>query len=183
MKNKLFSRVAVVVVAQVLSSCAIIDEFAGRGRPLEPEVKHEAHRELAVKDDSATKPVRAFCFKLNAPSYARTLLADKSWQLRHIHTTAYCHEERDHLAYGRLAAGGCRLKFGSVCSAAADWSRFPIGTRFRIKNQPDVLYEVDDYGSALVGSATIDLYRPTLGSMNAWGVRDVDIEIVKWGSY
>jgi hypothetical protein len=70
-----------------------------------------------------------------------------------------------------------------VCSAAADWSRYPLGTRFRIKSQPDVVYEVDDYGSALVGSGTIDLYRPTMGSMNAWGVRNVDIEVLHWGSY
>ena len=44
-------------------------------------------------------------------------------------------------------------------------------------------YVVEDYGSALVGKRTIDLYKPSRNAMNAWGVRDVKIDIVKWGSY
>ena len=43
--------------------------------------------------------------------------------------------------------------------------------------------EIDDYGSALVGTGTIDLFKPTLGLMNEWGVRHVDIQILKWGSW
>jgi len=100
-----------------------------------------------------------------------------------VRTTAYCHDESDHIVYGRKNALGTDLKFGSVRSAAADWSRYPVGTRFRIAGQPDVVYEVDDYGSALVGTGTIDLYKPTQGMMNQWGVRHVDIEVLQWGSY
>ena len=71
---------------------------------------------------------------------------------------------------------------GKVNSAAADWSVFPVGTKFRITGD-DTIYEVDDYGSALVGTRTIDLYKPTLSSMRAWGVRHVDIEIVRFGCF
>jgi 3D (Asp-Asp-Asp) domain-containing protein len=84
--------------------------------------------------------------------------------------------------YGRKNAKGTILKYGRLRSAAADWSVYPVGTLFRIKGQP-YIYEVDDYGSALVGTRTIDLYKPTLSSMRDWGVRHVDIEILRFGSY
>jgi 3D (Asp-Asp-Asp) domain-containing protein len=100
-----------------------------------------------------------------------------------VRTTAYTHNEKDHLQYGRKNAIGTRLRYGNVRSAAADWSRYPLGTQFRIAGQPGILYEVDDYGSALVGTGTIDLYKPTFSAMNRWGVRHVDIEVVKWGSF
>ena len=44
-----------------------------------------------------------------------------------------------------------------------------MGTQFRIKDQPGILYEVDDYGGALVGTGTIDLYKPTFSAMNRLG--------------
>jgi len=100
-----------------------------------------------------------------------------------VRTTAYCQDEADHLPYGSLSAVGTPLKYGETRSAAADWSRYPVGTRFRIAGQPGIIYQVDDYGSALVGSSTIDLYRPTMEEMNDWGVRNVDIEVIEWGSY
>lgn len=101
---------------------------------------------------------------------------------RTVRTTAYCHLENEPGAYGRKNAIGTNLRHGKIRSAAADWSRYPLGTQFRIKGQT-CIYEVDDFGSALVGTDTLDLYCPTLGSMNSWGVRHVDIEIVKWGCY
>lgn len=66
-------------------------------------------------------------------------------------------------------------------SAASDWSRFPLGTRFRIVDTKEV-YVIDDYGTALVGTNTIDLYKPTRLQMKRWGVRNVDIDILEWGS-
>lgn len=99
-----------------------------------------------------------------------------------IRTTAYTHSERDHLIYGRKTATGTTLKYGKMRSAAADWSKFPVGTEFRIKGDPN-LYQVDDYGGALVGRNTIDIYKPSLSSMNRWGVRHVEIQIVKWGCF
>ena len=98
-----------------------------------------------------------------------------------VRTTAYTHSERDHRRYGRKNAVGTTLKYGSTRSAAADWSIFPMGTKFRIEGDPS-LYVIDDYGSALVGKHTIDLYKPSRGSMNAWGVRHVEIQVIEWGS-
>ena len=102
----------------------------------------------------------------------------------HIHdvrTTAYTHTESDHIAYGVKAAGGANLKYGKVRSAAADWSVYPVGTVFQIEGD-QTLYEVDDYGSALVGTETIDLYKPSKASMDQWGARNVNINVIKWGS-
>ena len=99
-----------------------------------------------------------------------------------VRTTAYSHLESDSLQYGTKNAAGTNLKYGRVRSAAADWSVYPVGTVFRIDGEP-YLYEVDDYGSALVGTKTIDLYKPSMSAMRDWGVRNVDIEILRWGCY
>ena len=101
---------------------------------------------------------------------------------RVVRTTAYTHTEADHLIYGRKNAAGTTLRYSDkVRSAAADWSVYPVGTTFRIKGLPH-LYVVDDYGSALVGTGTVDLYKPSHAVMNAWGRRNVELTIVRWGS-
>ncbi len=101
---------------------------------------------------------------------------------RVVRTTAYTHTECDHLIYGKKNAAGTMLRYGGqVRSAAADWSVYPVGTTFRIKGLP-YLYVVDDYGSALVGTGTVDLYKPCKAVMNAWGRRNVELTIVRWGS-
>jgi 3D (Asp-Asp-Asp) domain-containing protein len=99
-----------------------------------------------------------------------------------VKTTAYSHVESDSLKYGRKTAAGSDLKFGMVRSAAADWSVFPLGTVFKIEGMPYV-YQVDDYGSALVGTKTIDLYKPNMAGIRDWGARNVKIKVLKWGSY
>ncbi|HSH37177.1 MAG TPA: 3D domain-containing protein [Chthoniobacterales bacterium] len=94
-----------------------------------------------------------------------------------VRTTAYTHGEGSgpRNAVGRpLAGGGCK-------SAAADWSRFPVGTRFRVVSTGQE-YVVDDYGTALIGTNTIDLYKDSSAEMHRWGVRHVDIEILQLGS-
>lgn len=102
---------------------------------------------------------------------------------RLVSTTAYSHHEADHQPYGARSAMGTRLQFdGEYRSAAADWSVYPAGTIFRITGHPWT-YVVDDYGSALVGTSTIDLYHPDLDSMRKWGRRNVEITILRWGSY
>src|SRR5207248_11620964 len=90
-------------------------------------------------------------------------------------------------AYTRIEKGGHRNALGKylsgrhVMSAASDWSRFPLGTRFRIVDTKEE-YIIDDYGTALIGTSTIDLYKPTKLEMKRWGVRNVDIDILRWGS-
>jgi hypothetical protein len=72
------------------------------------------------------------------------------------------------------------LQSGRITSAAADWSRWPVGTLFRIR-ETGQLYMVDDYGRALAGTNTIDLYKTSRSAMNRWGVRHVTIENLRWG--
>ncbi len=67
-----------------------------------------------------------------------------------------------------------------IGSAAADWSRWPAGTVFRLLSTGQV-YRVDDYGWALAGRNTIDLYMATRSEMNNWGARDEGIQILQWG--
>lgn len=68
-----------------------------------------------------------------------------------------------------------------IGSAAADWSRWPAGTVFRLLSTGQV-YKIDDYGWALAGRNTIDLYMPNRRAMNAWGAREEGIQILRWGS-
>lgn len=104
-------------------------------------------------------------------------------RVRHVRTTAYHPREADHLKYGCLNATGTPLKYTKrVRSAAADWSVYPVGTIFKIKGMRQ-LFVVDDYGSALTGTGTIDIFTPTDRHMKAWGRRNVEIAVVKWGSY
>jgi 3D (Asp-Asp-Asp) domain-containing protein len=97
-----------------------------------------------------------------------------------VRTTAYTHTEADHTQYSNRNALGGRLRCGPIHSAAADWSRWPAGSIFRIRETGEI-FEVDDYGWALSGTNTIDLYKPSRASMNAWGVRRVTIENLRWG--
>jgi len=97
--------------------------------------------------------------------------------MQNVRTTAYTHSERG----GCHNALDCRLSSRHVMSAASDWSRFPLGTRFRLAGTNDE-YIIDDYGIALVGTDTIDLYKASRLDMQRWGVRHVDIDILQWGS-
>jgi 3D (Asp-Asp-Asp) domain-containing protein len=94
-----------------------------------------------------------------------------------VRTTAYSKGESG----GRRNAMGVALAGREVRSAASDWSRFPLGTRFKIVATKEE-YIIDDYGTALVGTNTIDLYKPSRLEMKRWGVRHVDIDILEWGS-
>jgi 3D (Asp-Asp-Asp) domain-containing protein len=94
-----------------------------------------------------------------------------------VRTTAYTHTEKG----GPRNALGDRLSGHHVMSAASDWSRFPLGTHFRIADTKEE-YIIDDYGTALIGTDTIDLYKTNRLAMKKWGVRHVDIAILKWGS-
>ena len=107
-----------------------------------------------------------------------------SYKIRNrvVRTTAYSHEENEVGAPWRKNALGTYLKYGAVRSAAADWSKYPVGTRFKIKGLP-YTYIVDDYGSALAGTNTIDVYHPNLASMRLWGTRIAEITVIRWGDW
>ena len=111
------------------------------------------------------------------PAYQKPIARTR---VQSVRTTAYTHTEDDHVQYtNHNALGGC-LKCGPINSAAADWSRWPAGTIFRIQETGEI-FQVDDYGWALAGTNTIDLYKPSRAAMNAWGVRHVTIENLQWG--
>jgi len=107
------------------------------------------------------------------PPLART-------EFQRVRTTAYFDGESDHRPYANHNALGTVLQSGPVNSAAADWGRWPAGTMFRIV-QTGETYVVDDYGWAIAGTNTIDLYEPSREKMDCWGARRVDIQIIQWG--
>ena len=115
----------------------------------------------------------ASCAEQSAP----LITASKAARIQKVRTTAYTHSERG----GRRNAVGTHLSSRRVKSAASDWSRYPLGTRFRLAGTSEE-YMIDDYGTALVGTNTIDLYKPSRLEMKRWGVRHVDIDILQWGS-
>ena len=119
----------------------------------------------------------AGCASRPLPKYEKPIART---QFQTVRTTAYTHTESDHVAYTNHNALGTTLQCGSVHSAAADWSRWPAGTLFRVRDTGE-LYRVDDYGWAISGTNTIDLYKPTRAAMNQWGVRRVNIEVLDWG--
>jgi 3D (Asp-Asp-Asp) domain-containing protein len=73
-----------------------------------------------------------------------------------------------------------RSREPQIGSAAADWSRWPLGTTFQVLSTGQI-YKIDDYGWALAGRNTIDLYMGTRSDMNRWGVRREPIKILRWG--
>ena len=178
----------------ILPSCALRHPLAVRAQPLTPGQTYEVRKAVAAGDTFRPHLMTSYFFVVDTPpaatapcppllAAARPMHASKVEARSNVRTTAYCHTESDHQRYGHLNAMGTFLKYGAIRSAAADWSRYPVGTRFRIASEPGIIYEVDDYGSALVGTGTIDLYKPTRGQMNSWGVRNVDIEVIRWGSF
>ena len=99
-------------------------------------------------------------------------------RMPHVRTTAYTQHEGGSGAHNAL---GEYLSGRHVMSAASDWSHFPLGTRFRLAETSEE-YVIDDYGNALIGTDTIDLFKPSRSEMRQWGVRYVDIDILQWGS-
>ena len=140
----------------VLAVASALAACTGTDAGVKPEKREAAHAGLD------TKPARSISTSASHRMYVRT--------------TAYHHSEPG----GRATAVGGYLK--PTHSAAADWSWLPAGTRFRILATGDE-YIVEDYGSALVGRYTIDIYKGTRDEMNRWGVRYVEIEVLELGSY
>ena len=117
------------------------------------------------------------CATRKLPPYEKPIART---QFQRVRTTAYTHTESDHLQHGRQTCIGTTLRYDAMHSAAADWSRWPLGTTFRILDTGEIC-KVDDIGWALSGRNTIDLYKPSRSAMNGWGTRTVNIEILNWG--
>ena len=177
MRKFLFFTGSALMVAFALSSCSnglkIVDAKSSRGLSfgqVQPIVTEAPSPHLIAAAQSKPKD------RHSMPVYT---FGERN---RVVRTTAYTCSEADHVQYGSSNAIGTTLKYNNrVRSAAADWSFYPLGTVFKIKGQSQ-LYVVDDYGSALTGTGTIDMYHPTRDWMNAWGRRSVEIVVVQWGS-
>jgi len=117
------------------------------------------------------------CFVVGCATQSKPTLTSGQ-RLPRVRTTAYTHNEGGSGAHNAV---GTYLSGRHVMSAASDWSRYPLGTRFRLAETNEE-YIIDDYGNALIGTDTIDLYKPGLPEVKSWGVRYVDIDILQWGS-
>lgn len=135
-------------------------------------VRMPAEPSVALRQSAASLPKD----RHGMPSYPM------NQRVRYVRTTSFSHMENEPGAYGRMNASGSILKYGAVRSAAADWSVYPVGTTFKIKGLP-YTYVVDDYGSSLVGTNTLDIFHPSLQSMQEWATRNVEIHVVHWGSW
>ncbi len=120
--------------------------------------------------------------RLHKDKHGMPTYTNHAVRTRYVRATAYSHMENEPGAYGRMNASGGILKYGKIRSAAADWAVYPLGTTFKIKGLPHT-YVVDDYGSALVGTNTVDIFKPSISKMKKWGTRYIEITVIQWGSY
>ncbi len=180
MIQRSFTLAALALTAALLSSCGSSGPNVLSKSSIQTGSAIFSKRESFALPPASSQAVAAAAGKPrdkhSMPVYA---FADRN---RIVRTTAYTCSEDDHLVYGSKNATGTQLRYtDKVRSAAADWSFYPVGTTFRIKGLP-YLYVVDDYGSALLGTGTVDIYTPTKGVMNQWGRRNVELTVVQWGS-
>jgi len=177
---RILSLTTLACVAALFTSCGSSGPDVISKSSIRPGSTIYAKRESFALPPASSQAVAAAAGKPrdkhSMPVYA---FADRN---RIVRTTAYTSTESDHLIYGDKNATGTTLRYNDrVRSAAADWSFYPVGTTFRIKGLP-YLYVVDDYGSALLGTGTVDIYTPTKDVMNLWATRTVEMTVVQWGS-
>lgn len=173
MKNLISASSLAAFAIFTLVSCSQVTSLSASSKssstfyPAKPTAKTLAEARKITKKD-----------KHGMPTYK------DSTRTRFVRATAYsCAENENGGIYGQKNCLGGTLKYGkNVRSAAADWSVYPVGTKFRIKGLPHI-YIVDDFGSALVGTNTVDIYHPTLKLMNKWATRKVELTVVQWGDY
>ena len=160
-----------LIAVMAFTSCAIQGETYVNGKKVQNGMPHPPCSKLVAKSASHKKDKHGMATYKDVE------------HTRHVRTTAYSHMENEKGCHGLKSAAGSNLVYtDKVRSAAADWSVYPMGTKFKIKGLP-YIYEVNDYGSALVGTNTVDLFKPNLSKMNKWGTRKVELTVVEWGSY
>src|SRR6266850_7770643 len=118
------------------------------------------------------------CFVVGCATQSSKPTVTSGKRLPKVRTTAYTHHEGGSGVHNAL---GTYLSGRQVLSAASDWSRYPLGTRFRLADTNEE-YVIDDYGNALVGTDTIDLYKTNRSQVKNWGVRYMGNDILQWGS-
>ncbi len=166
-----------------LTSCASVSSSLASETAKKPAPKPIATTSTTPVKKVAPKTVTtsSYAKKIGKDKHGMATYSDAS-RTRYVRATAYSHMEKEPGAPGRLNAAGTTLKYGNTRSVAADWSRLPLGTKFKIVGKP-YTYVVDDYGSALADTNTIDMFHPTLSGMRNWGTRKVTIKIIQMGSF
>ena len=163
------------------SSCASVGSSTAESTTTNTVKKTAAKTTQKKVTTTAKKSTNSSSQKIGKDKHGMATYSDSA-RTRYVRATAYSHMEKEPGAPGRKNAAGTTLKYGSTRSVAADWSRLPLGTKFKIVGKP-YTYVVDDYGSALCGTNTIDMFFPTLAGMRNWGTRNVTIKIIQMGSF
>ncbi len=169
----------------VILSLAVLPFIVSCSSGINTVAKNDIRGVSAADFNSVPKPSQTLLTAASAKPKDKHKMPVYSYSERQrvVRTTAYTCSESDHIKYGSKNATGTNLRYSNkVRSAAADWSFYPVGTVFRVKGMPQ-LYVIDDYGSALTGTGTIDMYQPSREMMNQWGRRNVEISVVQWGSF
>lgn len=98
-----------------------------------------------------------------------------------IKTTITAYAAVEDSKYRNKSAIGHTLKAGE--SIATDWSRIPVNSVLRFNGRN---YTVHDYGTALVRKVDypiVDLYVSNRKEIRRWGKREVEVEVIRWGSF
>jgi 3D (Asp-Asp-Asp) domain-containing protein len=180
---------AAALIALLFSSCAsdsgltVLSKSRATSYASAGHAKPRAHYDCAVYTTAAPSPALARQIAGKPKDKHGMPFYKASERTRLVRTTAYTCSEDDHIEYGSMNAAGTPLRYTDrVRSAAADWAVYPVGTVFRIKGMSQ-LFVVDDYGSALTGTNTVDIYTPCKNHMKTWGRRNVELTVVQWGSF
>ena len=131
-------------------------------------------RALAISDSDDSEIIRV---SNSGPALQPFLVEETKTTTRVTTTTRITRAAKVSRLARRAGAVGRPPKIGS---AAADWSRWPMGTTFRLLSTGQI-YRVEDYGWALSGRNTIDLYMANRRDMNSWGARQEPIQVLRWG--
>jgi 3D (Asp-Asp-Asp) domain-containing protein len=131
-------------------------------------------RALAISDSDDSEIIRV---SNSGPALQPFLVEETKTTTRVTTTTRITRTAKVSRLARRAGALGRPPKIGS---AAADWSRWPMGTTFRLLSTGQI-YRVEDYGWALSGRNTIDLYMANRRDMNSWGARQEPIQVLRWG--
>ena len=146
---------------------ALGGEFHAAGPPI--------HRAEAV-----ARAIPAYEVPRAVPVDETASVATASTVLNGRNANSQAHDETRDENNAQRKARRRSLQTAAIGSAAADWSRWPVGTTFRLLSTGQT-YRVEDYGWALSGRNTIDLYMANQRDMNSWGARQETIQILQWG--
>lgn len=179
--SKSSCKLASLVLILSLCSCST-RSFSPRGLVFDQVKPREGVSKNGLPLSPSASSLAAYEKLTKADKHGYKTYPEKA-RTRVVRTTSYSHKENEKGAVGRKNCTGGILQYNSkVRSAAADWSVYPIGTKFRVAGLPQI-FIIDDIGSALTNTNTIDIFHPSLSLMNKWGTRKAEITIIEYGDY